>query len=109
MWTSVAVAILRYKYILFALLLILTAFLGYHASKVKLGYEFSKAIPTDNPKYLAYERFKKVFGESGGLMVIGVQTDKFFDAPFFNDYVQLQKSLKKGPWHGEHSFCAWFG
>jgi len=95
MWKSVAIAILRYKYLLFALLLALTVFFGWHASKVKLGYEFSRAIPTDNPKYLAYERFKKVFGENGGLMVIGVQTDKFFDASFFNDYVQLQRDLKK--------------
>ncbi|RYZ26491.1 MAG: RND transporter, partial [Chitinophagaceae bacterium] len=95
MWKSVAVAILRYKYLLFALLLALTVFFGWHASQVKLGYEFARAIPTDNPKYLAYERFKKVFGENGGLMVVGVQTDKFFEASFFNDYVQLQRDLKK--------------
>ena len=93
MWKSVAIIILRYKYVLFALLLGLTVFFGWQATKVKLGYEFAKAIPIDNPKYLAYERFKKVFGESGGLMVIGVQTDKFFEAGFFNDYVQLQKKV----------------
>lgn len=95
MWRSLAVAILRYKYGLFALLLALTAFFGWHASQVKLGYEFARAIPTDNPKYLAYERFKKVFGESGGLMVVGVKTDNFFQASFFNDYRQLQRDLKK--------------
>jgi len=95
MWRSIAVAILRYKYIFFAILLALTVFFGWHASKVKLGYEFARAIPTDNPKYVAYERFKKVFGESGGLMVIGVQTDRFFTAEFFNDYVRLQQDLKK--------------
>lgn len=94
MWKSVAVTILRYKYILFALLLVLTAFFGWHASKVRLGYEFSRAIPVDNPKYIAFERFKKVFGEGGGLMVIGVQSDRFFDSAFFNDYVRLQKRLK---------------
>ncbi|HYO21428.1 MAG TPA: MMPL family transporter, partial [Flavisolibacter sp.] len=95
MWKSLAIAILRYKCVLFVLLLALTFFFGWHASKVRLGYEFARAIPTDNPKYLAYERFKKVFGESGGLMVVGVQTDKFFQAPFFNDYIQLQRDLKK--------------
>ena len=95
MWKSVAVAILRYKYVLLALLVALTIFFGWHASKVKLGYEFARAIPTDNPKYLAFERFKKVFGENGGLMVIGVQTDKFFEANFFNDYMQLQRDIKK--------------
>jgi len=95
MWKSVALLILRFKYLLFLLLLALTAFFGWQAKDVKLGYEFAKAVPVDNPKYLAYERFKKVFGENGGLMVIGVQTPRFFDSAFFNDYVQLQKSLKK--------------
>lgn len=94
MWKSIAVAVLRYKYILLLVLLLLTAFFGYHASKVRLGYEFSRAIPTDNPKYLAFERFKKTFGDNGGLLVIAAQTDTFFDSSFFNDFVQLQHRLK---------------
>lgn len=94
MWKSIAIAVLRYKYVLLSFLLLLTVFFGYHASKVKLGYEFSKAIPTDNPKYLSFERFKKTFGDNGGLMVIAVQTDRFFDSSFFNGFVQLQRDLK---------------
>ncbi|WP_121353977.1 efflux RND transporter permease subunit [Flavisolibacter nicotianae] len=95
MWKSIAIAVLRFKYVLLFLLALLTAFLGYEASKVKLGYEFAKAIPTDNPKYLAFERFKQTFGDNGGLMVLAVQTDRFFDSAFFNDFVQLQRDLKK--------------
>lgn len=94
MWKSIAIGVLRYKYPLLLLLLLLTAFFGYEASKVKLGYEFAKAIPTDNPKYLSFERFKKTFGDNGGLLVIAAQTDKFFDSAFFNDFVQLQRDLK---------------
>lgn len=94
MWKSIALLILRFKYPLFALLLAATAFFGWHASNVKLGYEFTRAIPTDNQKYLANERFKKVFGENGGLLVIGVQTDRFFDSAFFSDYRRLQLNLK---------------
>lgn len=94
MWKSIAVAVLRYKYILLLVLLLLTAFFGYHASKVRLGYEFARAIPTDNPKYLAFERFKRTFGDNGGLLVIAVQTDRFFDSSFFNDFVLLQRGLK---------------
>lgn len=95
MWKSLALFVLRFKYAMLGLLLLLTAFFAWHAKDVKLGYEFAKAVPIDNPKYLAYERFKKIFGEAGGLMVIGVQTDRFFDSAFFNDYVRLQKGLKK--------------
>ncbi len=95
MWKSIAVAILRYKWFLLFLLLALTGFFCWQATKVRVGYEFAKAIPLDNPKYVAYEQFKKTFGESAGLMVIAVQTDKFFDANFFNNYTQLQRDLKK--------------
>jgi hypothetical protein len=94
MWKSIAVAVLRYKYILLVLLFLATAFFGYHASQVKLGYDFARAIPTDNPKYLAFERFKKTFGDNGGLLVIAAQTNRFFDSAFFNDFVQLQRDLK---------------
>lgn len=94
MWKSVAVAVLRYKYILLFVLFALTAFFAWQGKDVKLGYEFTRAIPVDNPKYLAYERFKKTFGESGGLMVIAVQTDGFFNAPFFNKYTALIRDLK---------------
>ncbi len=94
MWKSIAVAVLRFRYLLLLLLLLLTVFFGYHASKVRLGYEFSRAIPTDNPKYLSFERFKKTFGDNGGLLVIAAQTDRFFDSAFFNDFRLLQRQIK---------------
>lgn len=36
----------------------------------------------------------KTFGDNGGLLVIAVQTDKFFEADFFNSYTQLIRDLK---------------
>ena len=69
--------------------------MAYFASGVQLSYEFTNAIPTDNPKYKAYQQFRKQFGEDGNLMVIGVQTDKFFQQDFFTDYAQLVKRLEK--------------
>ncbi|HEY0679959.1 MAG TPA: MMPL family transporter [Chitinophagaceae bacterium] len=95
MWESLARWVLRWKYLLLGLLVLLTAFFGWHASQVRLSYDFAKAIPLDNPKYLAYQSFKRTFGEDGNLMVIGVQTDRLFQTGFFNDYSTLVKDLKK--------------
>ena len=39
------------------IVLAVTALMGYYASQVKLSYEFSKAIPTDNPKCRDYIGF----------------------------------------------------
>jgi predicted RND superfamily exporter protein len=95
MWKQLASLVLRYRIPLMILLLMATAFMGYHASKVQMSYEFARAIPTDNPKYKDYLAFKKQFGEDGSLLVIGVQTENLFSENVFNDYKDLQLSLRK--------------
>jgi len=95
MWNSLAKIILRYGYFWLLILLGATAFLGWQASKVKLSYEFSRAIPTDNPKYKEYEDFRKKFGDDGNLLVIGIQTKELFNQNIFNDYVSLEDGIKK--------------
>lgn len=95
MWNSLARVILKYGYVWLAILLAATVFLGWQASKVKLSYEFSRAIPTDNPKYEEYQQFREKFGDDGNLLVIGIQTKDFFSENIFNDYNSLQKEIKK--------------
>lgn len=95
MWESTGRLVLKYRLVLLVLLIGATAFMAWRASKVELSYEFSRAIPVDNPKYLEYQSFKKKFGEDGNLLVIAVQTDKLFTAPLFNDYKQLNEHLKQ--------------
>src|SRR5215217_4103925 len=95
MWKALGEGILRYKVILLLMLLAATAFMGWHASKVKLSYEFSRAIPTDNPKYLAYQEFRKKYGEDGNLLVIGIQSKNIFQQGIFTDYTRLHNELKK--------------
>ena len=79
------------------LLLALTIAMSYFASKVELSYEFSRAVPTDNPKYLAYQEFRKQFGEDGNLMVIGVQDKEFFTDAHFDRYKDLVHAIEKVP------------
>lgn len=94
MWKKLGESILRYRALWLSLLLLLTVFMGWQASQVKLSYDSAKAIPTDNPHYLVYQDFKKKFGEDGNLLVIGIQTDKLFTEPVFNDYAALHRQLK---------------
>ncbi|MEO7768235.1 MAG: MMPL family transporter, partial [Ferruginibacter sp.] len=76
-------------------LFVVTAVMGFFASKVKLSYEFAKAIPTDNPKYRQYKDFREKFGDDGNVLVVGVQTDKIFELKTFKAYSHLQQQLKK--------------
>lgn len=77
------------------LLLVSTAFMGFFASKVQLSYDFARAIPTNNPKYMEFEAFKKKFGENGGVLVIGIQTKNIYTPAIFNPMITLGQSLKK--------------
>jgi uncharacterized protein len=94
MWKKLGESVLKYRYPLLGVLFLITAFMGWQATKVKLSYEFSKAIPTDHPKFLAYQQFKNKFGEDGNLLVIGTQTNKLFEAEYFNGYNNLIKDIK---------------
>lgn len=97
MWANLGRFILKYRLALLLFIIATTGFMGWHASKVELSYEFTRAIPVDNPKYLVYQSFRQRFGEDGNLLVIGVQTDQFFKAEFFNRYSQLVKKIKTLP------------
>jgi len=95
MWLRLGQFILKYRIPLLVLLIGSTVFMGMHASRVQLSYDFARAIPIDNPKYKAYQEFRNKFGEDGNLMVIGIQTDQLFEEKTFNAYADLQRSLKK--------------
>lgn len=68
--------------------------MAWHASRVQLSYEFSRAIPVDNPKYQVYQSFRTKFGEDGNLMVVGLQSDRFFSSSLYNDYSNLVETIK---------------
>lgn len=95
MWESTGRFVLKYRVPLLFLLAASTAFMTWHASKVELSYEFSRAIPLDNPKYQQYQSFKKQFGEDGNLLVIGLQSNNLFNASLFNDYKKFNETLKR--------------
>lgn len=94
MWERTALFILRFRVPLLILVLLFTAFMGWQASKVQMSYEFSRAIPTDNTKYLEYQEFRQQFGEDGNLLVIGIKANDLFKADIFNDYTALTEKLK---------------
>jgi predicted RND superfamily exporter protein len=94
MWESLARFIIRFRWLLLLILIASTALMAYHAAGVQMSYEFTRAIPEDNPKYQAYQSFRKQFGEDGNMLVVGIQTDKLFTEKMFNDYAALIKKVK---------------
>ncbi|MEX1203361.1 MAG: MMPL family transporter [Ferruginibacter sp.] len=98
MWKKLAGFVIKNKVVLLLSLLLSTAVMGYYASQIKLSYEFSKAIPTDNPRYKDYVAFKETFGDDGNLMVVGIQTDNLFELKNFKAYQYLQQRVREVPY-----------
>jgi hypothetical protein len=94
MWYSLGKFILKNRLFALLFLLVATTVMGFYAAKIKLSYDFTKAVPTDNPKFIDFRAFVKKFGADGNTMVIGVQSDKYFDKDFFNAVGALHHQLK---------------
>jgi predicted RND superfamily exporter protein len=95
MWFRLADALLKYRLPLLLLLLGITLLMGYWAGQVKLSYQFSRAIPENNPVYQEYQRFRQQFGDDGNRMVVGVQSDSLFTPARFNAYARMQRELRQ--------------
>ena len=94
MWESIARFVLKNKLVLLIMLALITAFMGWHASKVQLSYDFTGAIPTNNARFASYQHFRKQFGEDGNMMVIGLQPANLFDQKMFTDFAALGTQIK---------------
>lgn len=94
MWRFLANKILRNRLAFILTLGVLTIFMGYEASRIQLSYEFAKVLPVSDPAFNDYEDFKKMFGEDGSVMVIGLQDSNLFSLNKFNDWYSLSNSIK---------------
>ncbi len=95
MWSFLARNILRYRFVYLTVLIVLTAALGFFATKIEMSYDFVRILPNDNKTEIEYNEFKKIFGEDGAVMVIGYKTDDIFSINKFNSWAALSDSIKK--------------
>lgn len=95
MLEAAARIILRYRLVSLITLLVLTGFMVYMATGVKLSYEAAKILPPSDPTYAQYLKFKEKFGEDGTVMVIGFQSDRIWDKDVFAGWYQLTNDVKK--------------
>ncbi len=94
MWNKLATIILRYRILLLSLVTLFTVFMAYNAQFIKLGYNYAALLPKDDPFYVEYQEFKKVFGEDGSVMIVGMEDPNFFQKDKFNDWIALSDSIK---------------
>lgn len=94
MWYSLGKKILQYRLTAILVLLAITVFMGYQTTKIQLSYDSNKAIPEDNVKYAEYQQFLKQFGADNNLVVIGIESNNFFEEEVFHKVQALHRHLE---------------
>ncbi|MCA0232531.1 MAG: MMPL family transporter [Bacteroidetes bacterium] len=94
-WQATSKFILKNRTVLLGLVVVLTGYMGFQASKVRLSYELAKILPASDTNFQLYEAFKARYGEDGNVLVMGVATDQMFQREVFCSWYELNEAIKK--------------
>ncbi len=75
----------------------MTVFMGYHARKVEMSFEFAKTVPADDPDMIELENFRGLFGEDGNLVALGLLDSSIYEYQNFQKLYTLSKELDTLP------------
>ncbi len=95
MWLKIARFILNNRLVLLIAITALVLLMAFIGKDAKIAYSSAKIVPSDHPKFIEHQQFKEKFGEGGNIFFIGLQTDRFFNLDFFNDWYELGEQCKK--------------
>jgi len=94
MWQSIANIILRNKFIIIGILALVTVFFGYKAfSGLELDNKYGILLPNNAQAKADYDKFKDLFGEDGGTLVIAIETDSLYTQENFLKWKELGDSI----------------
>ena len=94
MWKKIADFILRNRFFILGLITLITVFFAYHAfTGLKLENKYGIVLPKNSPTTENYKKFKALFGEDGGALIIGIQTDSLYTEENFLQWKELGDSI----------------
>lgn len=94
MWQTIANILLRNRFIIIGALTLLTAFFGYHAvTGLELDNKYGILLPNNADAKIDYDKFKELFGEDGGSLIISIETDSLYTETNFSKWKELGDSI----------------
>jgi predicted RND superfamily exporter protein len=95
MWLWIAQFVLNNRIKIILTITVITLFMGYHARKAEISYEVPRLLPATDTTTLEYLKFKKMFGQDGAIMVIGIEDKDIYNLKHFNEWYDLSNSVRK--------------
>lgn len=95
MWVKIAKFILKHRVALVLLLVALTAFMAFNASKARLTYELNQILPKDHKIYQEFSEFSDNFTEDANMLLFGYDDKDVFDEKIFAEWHKLGEEIKE--------------
>jgi len=94
-WNFLVKTILRNRITILIVIALMTTFMGYKATQVRIQYESASILPAKDSTNIVYQQFIRQFGQDGTVMYIGIVDKDFYQLSNFNAVYDLTDSLKK--------------
>ncbi|QHT69320.1 MMPL family transporter [Rhodocytophaga rosea] len=95
MWTRFAHIILKYRFPLIVSIGLLTIVMGFIGRKAELSYDFHSVVPADDPDYIYFQDFKRLFGEDSNIMAIGMKDSSVYTLENFKELKSLSDTIAR--------------
>ncbi len=95
MWQFIVRLILRNRISILVIIGLLTIFMAYKGSSIKMTYEMARMLPKSDSIYVEYEKFKDEFGQDGSVIFIAVQDTNLYSLEHFRDWYKLSNSVNE--------------
>lgn len=95
MWQFVVRLILRNRLAILIIIGLLTVFMGWKGSGIKMSYEMARMLPETDPITQEYEKFKTQFGQDGSVIFVAVQDPELFTLEHFNQWYDISYQILK--------------
>jgi hypothetical protein len=69
--------------------------MAYQAQFARMSYEMAQILPKSDPTYKEYDKFKKIFGKDGSMVVVGIDNSNIYQLNNFNAWFDLTQDIKK--------------
>lgn len=94
MWAWLASRVLRNRTAILILVGLLTAFMGWEATKVRMNYKHGGLLPKIDTAYVEYEHFLRTFSEDGNVIMVATQGEQLYTPEHFGQWYALGQDLR---------------
>ena len=94
MWQKLANVILRNRLFIVGVICLLTVFFGYYAlTGLKIDNKYGNMLPKETEAQVSYLKFKDMFGEDGGTLIMAIENDSLYTEQNFLKWKEMGDSI----------------